>query len=282
MSYLTLDILCPVDFTEILMAELAEIGFSTFQEKEDETGLIASADENQDIPVVLFQNIFEKYKSSGSFSFKIKVVEKENWNEDWEKNYEPIEVEDKILVRASFHPAKAEFPYEIVVTPKMSFGTGHHETTYQILAFLLEMDLKGLKVLDAGCGTGILGIMAAKKNAKTVDCYDIDEWAVENSMENFDLNDTLSAEINIWKGDVTSISENAKYDIILANINRNILMADISELSKHMTNNAYLILSGFYEEDIEAILNESEKFALIEKKRSIRNRWAAICLQKNE
>jgi ribosomal protein L11 methyltransferase len=282
MSYLTLDIVCPYDFIEIMMAELAEIGFSTFQEKEDETGLIASADEDQDIPVELFQKIFQKYQFAGSFSYKIIIVEKENWNEDWEKNYAPIEVEDKILVRASFHPSKAHFPYEIVVTPKMSFGTGHHETTYQILAFLLDMDLKGLKVLDAGCGTGILGIMAAKKNAQLVHCYDIDEWAVENSIENFDLNDTLSAGSKIWQGDVHSINSIDTYDIILANINRNILMDDISELRKHMNRGAYLLLSGFYEEDIETLLNESEKYALIEKKRSVRNRWAALCLQRNE
>ncbi len=282
MSYLTLDINCPADYIEILMAELAEIGFSTFQEKEDASGLIASADEDQDIPVLLFQQIFQKYQSAGSFSFKIDVVEKQNWNEDWEKNYSPIEVANKILVRASFHPSNADFPYEIVVTPKMSFGTGHHETTYQILAFLLQMDLTGLKVLDAGCGTGILGIMAAKKGGRLVHGYDIDEWAVENSIENFDLNDTLSAEIKIWQGDVSSIEEKDKYDIILANINRNILLEDISKLSKHMNNNAYLLLSGFYEEDIEALLNESGKYALLENKRSARNQWAALCLQKNE
>ncbi len=282
MSYLMLDIQCPVDYAEIMMAELSEIGFSTFQEKEDETGIIACAEEGQEISNELYDRIFNKYKAAGSFSYQLKEVEKENWNEDWEKNYEPIEVAGKILVKASFHPSKAHFPFEIIVTPKMSFGTGHHETTYQILAFLLEMDLKGVKVLDAGCGTGILGIMAAKKGASQVAGYDIDEWAVENSIENFELNNTLSAEIKIWKGDVHSINISDTYDIILANINRNILLEDISELSKHMNKNAILLLSGFYEEDIDALLNESGKYALLEKKRSVRNHWAALCLQKNE
>ncbi|PTB97952.1 50S ribosomal protein L11 methyltransferase [Marivirga lumbricoides] len=281
MSYLALDINCPEDFIEILMAELAEIGFSTFQEKEDATGLLAYAEENEEIEDSLISSLFDRYQSLGDFSFVKSYVGKENWNEDWEKNYDPIEVEDKILVRANFHPANSNFLYEIIVTPKMSFGTGHHETTYQILAFMLNMEFSGRNVLDAGCGTGILGILAAKKGAKTVAAYDIDEWAVENAKENFELNEITLNQVKIWQGDVETVKSNTKFDVVLANINRNILLEDIKFLQKFMVNGAYLLLSGFYEEDIPAILNEASKYSLQERKRSLRNRWAALCLQLN-
>ena len=281
MSYLALDINCPEDFIEIFMAELADIGFSTFQEKEDANGLLAYTEENEEIDDSLISSLFSRYKPLGDFSYEKSYVGKENWNEDWEKNYDPIEVEDKILVRANFHPANSNFLYEIIVTPKMSFGTGHHETTYQILAFMLNMEFSGKNVLDAGCGTGILGIFAAKKDAKAVAAYDIDEWAVENAKENFELNDITPAKVKIWQWDVETVKSNTKFDVVLANINRNILLEDIKFLQKFMVNGAYLLLSGFYEEDIPAILNEADKYSLQERKRSLRNRWAALCLQLN-
>lgn len=281
MSYLALDINCPEDFIEILMAELAEIGFSTFQEKEDASGLLAYAEENEEIEEVLISSIFDRYTALGEFSYERSHVGKENWNEDWEKNYDPIEVEDKILVRANFHSSNPNFLHEIIVTPKMSFGTGHHETTYQILAFMLNMEFSRKQVLDAGCGTGILGILAAKKGAQLVAAYDIDEWAVENTIENFELNQIASDKVRIWQGDVESVNATERYDVILANINRNILLEDIKYLQKFMKSRAYLLLSGFYEEDIPAILNEAQKFSLQERKRSLRNRWAALCLQLN-
>ncbi len=280
MSYIALDVNCPDDFIDILMAELADIGFSTFQEKEEGSGLLAYSDENQEIDESLIESVFIRYEDMGEFSYELGQAEKENWNEDWEKNYEPIEVGDKILVRADFHPSNPDFPLEIIVTPKMSFGTGHHETTYQMLTFMLEMDFAGKNVLDAGCGTGILGIMAAKQAANLVAAYDIDEWAVENAKENFELNETKASKIKIWQGDVESVNDTVKFDVILANINRNILLEDIQYLQKHMKTGSYLLLSGFYEEDINAILNESQKYSLKERKRSLRNRWAALCLQR--
>lgn len=281
MSYLSLDINCPEDFIEILMAELAEIGFSTFQEKEDASGLLAYAEENEEIEAALISSIFDRYEALGKFSYDKSYVGKENWNEDWEKNYDPIEVEDKILVRANFHSANPNFLHEIIVTPKMSFGTGHHETTYQVLAFMLDMEFLGKRVLDAGCGTGILGILAAKKEAGLVAAYDIDEWAVENTIENFELNHIAPDKVNIWQGDVKTVKVTEPFDVVLANINRNILLEDIQFLQKFMKSGGYLLLSGFYEEDIPAILNEAQKFSLKERKRSLRNRWAALCLQLN-
>lgn len=281
MSYFALDITCSVEYTEIFMAELADLNFSTFQEKEDETGLLAYAEEGVEIELAAIESLINRYTQLTEVSYTTSFVEKENWNADWEKNYDPIIVDDKILVRASFHPSDSQYDYEIIVTPKMSFGTGHHETTHQLLSFLYQMNLTDKAVLDAGCGTGILGILAAKKKAKSVDAYDIDEWAVENSIENFELNQLIGNNFKIWKGDVDSLKKEAIYDIILANINRNILLNDIQYLSKHLVKDGILMLSGFYEDDIQDILKEASKHGFSEHKRSIKNNWAALSLSKN-
>jgi ribosomal protein L11 methyltransferase len=282
MSYISLEVNCQEEFIEIFMAELAEVGFSTFQEKDDGTGLFAYSEDNQNIEASHIEQLFKQYESLTSVSYELGTVEKENWNEAWEKNYQPIEVEDKILVRADFHPPNPQFPIEIVVTPKMSFGTGHHETTYQMLNLVDDMDLNGKAVLDAGCGTGILAILSSIKGAKIVHAYDIDEWAVENTKENFSLNSIVEVEYKIWQGEVESITQEAAYDLILANINKNILMADVQYLQKHIKNDGYLVLSGFYENDIQDILTECEKFSLSLVNQSSRNQWSALLLKKNK
>lgn len=282
MSYISLEVNCPEDFIEIFMAELAEIGFSTFQEKEDGTGLFAYSDENQKIEASQIEELFQQYESLTSVTYELGSVEKENWNADWEKNYQPIQVEDKILVRADFHPPNPKFPIEIVVTPKMSFGTGHHETTYQMLNLMHDMELKGAEILDAGCGTGILAILAAIKGASKVDAYDIDEWAVENTNENFSLNSIGNSIYKVWKGEVETIPQASVYDLILANINKNILLADIQYLQKHIKKDGFLMLSGFYEHDVQDILNECEKYSFELVNQSVRNQWAAILLKSNK
>jgi ribosomal protein L11 methyltransferase len=282
MSYISLEVNCQEDFIEIFMAELAEIGFSTFQEKEDGSGLFAYSEENQKFETSHIEGLFQQYKSLTSVDYELGTVEKENWNADWEKNYQPIEVENKILVRADFHPKNPNFPVEIVVTPKMSFGTGHHETTYQMLNLMHNLELKDKLVLDAGCGTGILAIYASLKNAIKVDAYDIDEWAVENTKENFSLNSIENSLYKIWQGEVQSIPQEGVYDLILANINKNILLADIQYLQKHLKNGGYLMLSGFYENDVIDILNECERYSLSQVNQSIRNQWSALLLKKNK
>lgn len=279
MSYISLEVNCQEDFIEIFMAELAEVGFSTFQEKEDGTGLFAYSEENQNIESSHIEELFEQYKNLTSVTYQLGTVEKENWNADWEKNYQPIEVEDKILVRADFHPSNAKFPIEIVVTPKMSFGTGHHETTYQMLNLMHDMDLKEASVLDAGCGTGILAILASIKGAKKVDAYDIDDWAVENTIENFSLNSIDNSIYKVWKGEVQTIHQESVYELILANINKNILLADIQHLQKHIKKDGFLMLSGFYENDVQDILNECEKYSLKLVNQSVRNQWSALLLK---
>jgi ribosomal protein L11 methyltransferase len=282
MSYISLEVNCPEDFIEIFMAELAEIGFSTFQEKEDGSGLFAYSEENQNIQASQVEELFQQYGELTTVTYELGSVEKENWNADWEKNYQPIEVEDKILIRADFHPPNPKFPIEIIVTPKMSFGTGHHETTYQMLNLMHDMDLKKTKVLDAGCGTGILAILASIKGASKVDAYDIDEWAVENTTENFSLNSIDKSDFQIWQGKVDTIPKSTIYDLILANINKNILLEDIQYLQKHIRKDAFLMLSGFYENDVDDILNECKKFSLELENQSVRNQWSALLLRKNK
>jgi ribosomal protein L11 methyltransferase len=281
MSYQALDLNSSEEFVDILIAEMAELGFSTFEEKDENKGFIAYTDEGLKVPETKIQMVLDKYGISESVSFSLSSVEKENWNADWEKNYDPIIIADKVLVRASFHEPKPELPYEIIVTPKMSFGTGHHETTHQLVEMMLSLDMKNKQVLDAGCGTGILGIFAAILGAEKVAAYDIDEWAVENSIENFGLNSIEQSQFKVWQGDASTISSDT-YDIILANINRNILLEDLVHFQQHIRSGSYLLLSGFYEADIQDLLTEAGKYSLKEESRSLRNKWAALCLQKSE
>ncbi|WKV13521.1 50S ribosomal protein L11 methyltransferase [Marivirga harenae] len=282
MSYISLEVSCTEDFIEIFMAELAQIGFSTFQEKEDGSGLFAYSEENQIIEASQIEELFKQYFELTTVTYQLGTIEKENWNADWEKNYQPIEVENKILVRADFHSPNPKFPVEIIVTPKMSFGTGHHETTYQMLKLMQDKELTGKRVLDAGCGTGILAILASIKGASTVDAYDLDEWAVENTKENFSLNSCDKSVYKVWQGEVESIPVEAKYDLVLANINKNILLADIQHLQQHLEKGGSLMLSGFYENDIDDILNECQKFSLELTNQSVRNQWTALLLRKNK
>ncbi|HTF82536.1 MAG TPA: 50S ribosomal protein L11 methyltransferase, partial [Cytophagales bacterium] len=187
MDYIVIEIKCDAELSDILVAELSELGFDSFLENEN--GLDASCPQN------LFDKdavhaVFEKYKQwSAAFSYEYKEVPKVNWNEEWEKNYDPIFVDNDIYVRATFHEPKPEFKYQIVIDPKMSFGTGHHATTSMMLCNQLQIPHKDKSVLDAGTGTGILAIMAEKLGAKVITANDVDTWCIENSLENINLND---------------------------------------------------------------------------------------------
>jgi ribosomal protein L11 methyltransferase len=177
MYHTRLEITCPAEFTELLMAEIAEAGFDTFMETEDGfEGYVEM--ENFDKDEVT--RVIQKYAAQGQVTFAYDRIEKQNWNEQWEKGYDPINVEDQCLIRASFHAPDKKFPYEIVITPKMSFGTGHHQTTYLMVKNQLQMDHVGKRILDAGCGTAILSIMACKRGATEVQAFDIDEWSIIN------------------------------------------------------------------------------------------------------
>jgi ribosomal protein L11 methyltransferase len=274
MYYTRLQIICDLEFSEILMAEIAEAGFDTFMETEK--GFEAYAEDKFDREVV--ELIKEKYKHVSPLLFYEDKIEKQNWNKEWEKNVAPVMVDDQVLVRAEFHQIERKFPYEIVITPKMSFGTGHHQTTHLMLKNQLKIDHHDKYVMDAGCGTAILSIMASKLGAKTVEGFDIDEWSVLNGKENAEIN--LCSNINIYQGKLSEMKFEHKFDIILANINRNILLDEMKSYSKELVSEGYLLLSGFYENDIEALLKEGQKHGFQEVHRDAFETWACLLLQK--
>jgi ribosomal protein L11 methyltransferase len=270
LSYIELSIKADPDFSEILMAELAEIGFETFTEEAD--GLKAYITANEFVQENL-DEILNRYKDFFEFSFDKKTLEKENWNATWEANYPPIRVGDQVLVRASFHAPDPSVPYDIVINPKMSFGTGHHETTSMVMAHQLEMDFKEKTVLDVGCGTGILAILAEKLGATELSAFDIEEWAAENSRENAELN--LCQHITVRQGTIEN-EPPMLYDIILANINRNILLRDIHLYINYLEPNGELVVSGFYTFDQADIEVKFAEFGLQKITEKSQNNWASL------
>jgi ribosomal protein L11 methyltransferase len=204
------------------------------------------------------------------------LIEQVNWNEEWEKNFNPIDVDGIVSIRAPFHQ-NPHLKYDIVIEPKMSFGTGHHETTHMMIQHLLEVDLKDKKVLDMGSGTGILAIFAEMRGAKPVDAIDIDEWCFENSIENVERNNCEN--ISIYQGDVELLKEK-NYDLIIANINRNVLLADMAQYAKCLNFKGILLLSGFYIEDIQVLKEETIKYGLEIIAQKERNNWASLKLIK--
>ncbi|GET46276.1 50S ribosomal protein L11 methyltransferase [Capnocytophaga felis] len=260
--------------SEILVAELAECGFESFVDSEN--GILAYIQENLWHESILNDiNILKSPDFEISYTFK--TIEQINWNEEWEKNFTPIVVDNICTVRAPFHEIP-NTPYDIIIEPKMSFGTGHHETTYMMLQFLLNTDLKGKKVLDMGCGTSVLAIMAEKRGAESVTAIDIDNWCVENSLENAERNHCKN--ITIKLGDA-SLLNNEKFDVIIANINRNILLADISHYAKSLPLGGTLFLSGFYESDEPAITDKCNEHNLEFAEKLERNQWVALKFRKN-
>lgn len=258
---------------EILMAELAEVGFDSFEDTP--TGIKAYIPKDSWNEHIL-QDIYLLSNPEFTISYQITEIEQVNWNEEWEKNFSPIVVENLCTVRANFHPVP-NTRYDIVITPKMSFGTGHHETTYMMLQQLLPLSLEGAKVLDMGCGTGILAIMAALRGARDITAIDIDPWCVENATENVQQNNCSF--ITIKEGDVSLIA-GEQYNLILANINRNILLSDIPAYTQALLPQGLLLVSGFYEEDLPAIKEKCQKVGLTYLSHIERNRWVSAKFQR--
>ncbi|MGF1555026.1 50S ribosomal protein L11 methyltransferase, partial [Paucihalobacter sp.] len=229
--------------SDILIAELGYAGFESFVENESGiSAYIQKSDWHKDI----LEGIEILKSDDFSISHTFEEIEQQNWNEEWENNFHPIVVDDLCTVRAPFH----EIPntkYDLIIEPKMSFGTGHHETTHMMIQHLLKNNLKETVVLDMGCGTAVLAILAEKLGAKKVDAIDIDNWCYLNSLENAERNNCSN--ISVFEGDATLLGK-TKYDVIIANINRNILLRDISTYATCLEPNGRLFLSGFYKEDI--------------------------------
>ncbi len=275
MYHTRLQVVCDPEFSEILMAEIAEAGFDTFMETEQ--GFEAFA-EGDSFDSALLEEIKTKYAHVNPLLFYQDKIQKKNWNEEWEKNLEPIIVEDKCLVRAEFHKIEKKYPYEIIITPKMSFGTGHHQTTYLMLKTQMQLDHKDKRVMDAGCGTAILSIMAAKLGAKEVEAFDIDEWSVINGKENIENN--KCSNIHLQQGKISELSWSGAFDIILANINKNILLAEMKSYSEYLSVGGKLLLSGFYTKDIIDLENEALKYNLRTQKTDEKESWATLLLEK--
>lgn len=275
MFYTRLQVVCNPEYSEILMAEIAEAGFDIFMETEQ--GFEAYA-ESEEYDAAHLEEIKEKYSQVNPLLFYQDRIQKKNWNEEWEKNVEPIIVEDQCLVRASFHKIEKKYPYEIIITPKMSFGTGHHQTTYLMLKAQLQIDHKNKKVMDAGCGTAILSIMASKLGASSVEAFDIDEWSVINGKENIETNHTPN--VHIQQGKITELSWAGKFDLILANINKNILLEEMKNYAGYLPVGGLLLLSGFYTKDIVDLENEATKHGFQSKKTDERETWATLLLEK--
>ncbi|HEY0652313.1 MAG TPA: 50S ribosomal protein L11 methyltransferase [Chryseosolibacter sp.] len=272
MFYTQLSVICPSDFTDILIAELSEAGFDTFQENADGFDAYAEGDNYSN---EIISEIKSRYASVSPLTFSFHQIEKKNWNEEWEKNYEPIDVDGKCLIRAEFHKPQKQYPFEIIITPKMSFGTGHHQTTYLMIKNQMTIDHRDKRVMDAGCGTAILAIMASKLGASYIEAFDIDEWSVVNGEENKSLNNTKN--IRIQQGKISEVDLSGKFDIILANINKNVLLAEIQTYATFLAPNGKLLLSGFYTHDIDDLKREASRYGLSEVSRDERDTWA--CLQ---
>lgn len=275
MFYTRLQVICDPEFSEILMAEIAEVGFDTFMETEK--GFEAFVEEEK-FDHDHLENIKEKYKHVNPLIFFQDKIQKQNWNEDWEKSIEPIIVDDKCLVRAEFHKLDKKYPYEIVITPKMSFGTGHHQTTYLMLKSQMRIDHKGKRVMDAGCGTAILSIMASKLGAKEVEAFDIDEWSTVNGKENIENNQC--GNVHLYQGKISEMKFTGKFDIVLANINKNVLLSEMNSYTDFLSTQGQLLLSGFYTQDIDDLKKEASKYNLAEVFRDEKESWASLLLQK--
>ncbi|MFC3879599.1 50S ribosomal protein L11 methyltransferase [Algoriphagus namhaensis] len=275
MDYLEFKITCSEEFRDILVAELSAIGFDSFLESE--SGLDAYAAE-EGFDRLGFEEIIARYKDLADIQLTEGILPKTNWNEEWEKNYDPIPVDDLVYVRASFHPPVKGFKHEILINPKMSFGTGHHATTFLMLRHQGEIDHQGKRVLDVGSGTGILAIMAALLGASEIEAFDIDEWCVENGNENFASN---HLDIKMGLGTIREVKPPGIFDIVLANINKNILLDEMALYADLIPSGGFLLLSGFYESDIEDILAAAKKHNLGKVKSQTKNDWAALVLKKS-
>ncbi len=275
MYHTRLQVICDPEYAEILMAEIAEAGFDSFLETDKGFEAYVENDRFDKKQLAAIQLKYHHVKPLILFEDRI---QKQNWNEQWEKSLQPIIVEDQCLIRAEFHKIEKKYSYEIIITPKMSFGTGHHQTTYLMIKNQLHMDHEGKRLMDAGCGTGILSIMATKRGAKSVEAFDIDEWSVINGQENIENNQCRG--IHLQQGKISDLKFDETFDIILANINKNVLLAELPAYSKYLRPSGQLLLSGFYTSDIDDLIKEASQFHFKEVRRDEKEAWAALLLQK--
>lgn len=270
MSHIAITVSAPSDLKDILVAQLADAGYEGFEET-GET-LVSY------IPEALFneQELLDILQPHG-IAYTKEAIAQANWNALWESSFQPVLVDDFCGIRADFHePLKEQVVHEIVITPKMSFGTGHHATTYSMIRLMREVDFKCKKVFDFGTGTGILAILAERLGAAETDAIDIDEWAVNNSIENVAANHT--PHVKVWQADNLEAIADKTYDILLANINRNILLANMSHMKRILKVNGLLILSGILQEDEPIIIRSANAENLDLERKATKEQWIALSL----
>ena len=258
--------------SEILVAELSVLNFESFVNYDDVLKAYVREDSFDEQAV---KNLYLLHNPNFQINIEFNYIEQQNWNAEWEKSFKLIEVKGKCVVRAPFHDKK-EVEFDIVITPKMSFGTGHHETTYQMISHILNFDMKSMSVLDMGCGTGILAILAAMKGANSIIAIDIDEWAYYNAIEN--TLENKCGHIEVKHGGAELVG-NDSFDFIFANINLNILLNDMSAYANVMHSASKIIFSGFYTSDIPLINEKAESLGMYSVSKTEKNRWAALLYQ---
>ncbi len=276
-SYIEVKIEVQEELQETVIALLSDENFDSFNQED-----------NQVLAYISTEFFSEKYLKEilesefitgliGDYSYA--EMENINWNKKWEENFDPVYVNEQMVIKASFHKLEKSYPLEIIINPKMSFGTGHHATTKLMSKAVLDLDMKGKTVFDAGTGTGVLAILAEKRGAIKIDTNDIDEWAFENAPENFQTNNcnNIKIENGIFQKCVT---KQDKYDVILANINKNVLLEEVPHYANHLIENGYLVISGFYVSDEEDLISLAQKNHLILVKEQSENNWASIVFQK--
>ena len=264
---------CNEIVTDVISAMAGEIGFESFVEWE------------KGVQAYIQQSLFDEETLKGmvsdfplpdtSITYTIQEAEDKDWNEEWEKNFfQPIVIGDRCCIHSTFHKDTPKTEYEILINPQMAFGTGHHETTSSIICELLDADLQGKSVLDMGCGTSILAILASMRGANPVTAIDIDDWCVNNSRDNIALNGITN--ITVELGDANLLEGRAPFDVIIANINRNILLADMPQYAACMHSGSELYMSGFYLEDIPAIREKAESLGMTFVHHREKNNWVAV------
>ncbi len=263
--------------SDILMSVLGDVGFESFVEEDDV------------LKAYIQQSLFNKEELQTSINqFPIEVdavdytyteAEDKDWNEEWEKNFfKPIVIDDLCAIHSTFHTDIPKVKYDIIINPQMAFGTGHHETTSLILNELLQMDLQNKAVLDMGCGTSILAILASKRGAKPITAIDIDSWCVDNSKDNCQLNQITDIDVKL--GDASILKDEKPFNLVIANINRNILLQDMDKYVQVLQEKGKLLMSGFYTEDIAILQEKAESLGLHFVKTNHKNNWACLLVQK--
>lgn len=265
---------CNETATDLLAALLCEKEYESFVP--DETGLTAYI-KKELFDSEIFKDVINDFPMEAVIDVKWSIVEGRDWNSEWEKNYfQPIVVDDQCVIHSSFHKDIPKMPYDIVIDPKMAFGTGHHQTTSLIIRQLLHLPIEDKSVIDMGTGTGILAILAAMRGASSVNAIEIDSFAHVNAVENVKINN--HPEINVILGDASALEKINPADIFIANINRNIITADLNKYAARLNSGGTMLLSGFYENDIPVIMTEARKYGLEEVGHTVCDNWTCLHL----